>query len=42
VGFDLDPEYLRTAVAALSVPGGAVPDPTPPKRRRRARNPSLM
>ncbi len=41
VGFDLDPEYLRTAVAALSVPGGAVPDPTPPKRRRRARNPSL-
>jgi site-specific DNA-methyltransferase (adenine-specific) len=41
VGFDVDPEYLRTAVAALSASPPTVPKATRPVRTRRARNPTL-
>jgi site-specific DNA-methyltransferase (adenine-specific) len=41
VGFDLDADYLSTAVEALKKEGAIVPKATTPGGRRRARNPTL-
>jgi site-specific DNA-methyltransferase (adenine-specific) len=41
VGFDVDPEYLRAAVATLTAARAPVPSATRAAPRRRARNPTL-